>query len=670
MGNHASLVVDLQWEKNNMDHHTEVFREDGLIVRRGQPFIITLDLTSTTNLQQKLNKSKLSAQTGPSPAASSGTKISMELNGEKEDSGWSAAASLKGNTISLKVCPSPSAPIGKYSLVLSDPSKQEADLGKFVLLFNPWCPDDTVYMEKKEEREEYVLSQDGIIYGGDAKNITHWAWNFGQFESGVLKASLKILNESLQHKKNADKDCSKRNDPIYVTRVLSAMVNTNDDSGVLSGRWSGNYDGGVDPSKWTGSVEILRQWHDSNCKSVRYGQCWVFAGVGCTVARALGIPCRLITNFESAHDTNGDLKIETYVREDGRMVKEIVWNFHCWLESWMKRPDLKPGYDGWQVSDPTPQEPSEGVMCCGPVPVKAIKIGDLTCQYDAAFVYAEVNADIITTFKLYDGLERNVVNKITVGQNISTKSIGKDAREDVTHLYKYEEGLALERQSYMHAQVCQELDLCFEDHGEIMKGSDFVLNVTVTNKTSAVKSIKLQFTSGGMFYNGKPDNETIQVYAGEHSISPGKVLKIPLKHRYLKYAPLLSTGSQLQVWALLTDMDTDARLLEKHYVSFKDPKINIKVTGNQRVGHASLVKLSVENPLPETLPECWFCIEGANLTHGEKPTRRILNVGPKETATAKFYFTPTQSGLRKLLVIFSSTKLGHIKSYVNLSISK
>uniref|UniRef100_A0A3B1KJ77 Protein-glutamine gamma-glutamyltransferase 2 n=1 Tax=Astyanax mexicanus TaxID=7994 RepID=A0A3B1KJ77_ASTMX len=556
VGVEPSLVVDLQWEKNNMDHHTEVFREDGLIVRRGQPFIITLDLTSTTNLQQKLNKSKLSAQTGPFPAASSGTKISMGLNGEKEDSGWSAAASLKGNTISLKVCPSPSAPIGKYSL---------ADLGKFVLLFNPWCPDDTVYMEKKEEREEYVLSQDGIIYGGDAKNITHWAWNFGQFESGVLKASLKILNESLQHKKNADKDCSKRNDPIYVTRVLSAMVNANDDSGVLSGRWSGNYDGGVDPSKWTGSVEILRQWHDSNCKSVRYGQCWVFAGVGCTVARALGIPCRLITNFESAHDTNGDLKIETYVGEDGRMVKESV-------------------------------------MCCGPVPVKAIKIGDLTCQYDAAFVYAEVNADIITTFKLYDGLERNVVNKITVGQNISTKSIGKDAREDVTHLYKYEE-----------EQVSLNTFFAAE--------SDFTLVVSCALS----------------------------------------VLKIPLKHRYLKYAPLLSTGSQLQVWALLTDMDTDARLLEKHYVSFKDPKINIK-----RVGHASLVKLSVENPLPDTLPECWFSIEGANLTHGEK----ILNVGPKETATAKFYFTPTQSGLRKLLVIFSSTKLGHIKSYVNLSISK
>lgn len=35
-------------------------------------------------------------------------------------------------------------------------------------------------------------------------------------------------------------------------------------------------------------------------------------------------------------------------------------NFHCWVESWMTRPDLQPGYEGWQAIDPTPQEKSEG----------------------------------------------------------------------------------------------------------------------------------------------------------------------------------------------------------------------------------------------------------------------------------------------------------------------
>lgn len=35
-------------------------------------------------------------------------------------------------------------------------------------------------------------------------------------------------------------------------------------------------------------------------------------------------------------------------------------NYHCWAESWMSRPDLQPGYEGWQALDPTPQEKSEG----------------------------------------------------------------------------------------------------------------------------------------------------------------------------------------------------------------------------------------------------------------------------------------------------------------------
>lgn len=35
-------------------------------------------------------------------------------------------------------------------------------------------------------------------------------------------------------------------------------------------------------------------------------------------------------------------------------------NFHCWIENWMTRPDLKADFNGWQVSDPTPQEKSEG----------------------------------------------------------------------------------------------------------------------------------------------------------------------------------------------------------------------------------------------------------------------------------------------------------------------
>ena len=59
-------------------------------------------------------------------------------------------------------------------------------------------------------------------------------------------------------------------------------MNSNDDRGVVSGRWDGEYKDGVAPTRWTGSVPILRRWSEAGAKRVRYGQCWVFSGVACT----------------------------------------------------------------------------------------------------------------------------------------------------------------------------------------------------------------------------------------------------------------------------------------------------------------------------------------------------------------------------------------------------
>jgi len=71
-----------------------------------------------------------------------------------------------------------------------------------------------------------------------------------------------------------------------------------------------------------------------------------------------------------------------------------------------------------------------------------VKEGDLTFKYDAPFVYAEVNADVVTVMKKPDGSTSRVTTSTVVGQKISTKSVGSDAREDITHLYKYPEGRA------------------------------------------------------------------------------------------------------------------------------------------------------------------------------------------------------------------------------------
>lgn len=45
-----------------------------------------------------------------------------------------------------------------------------------------------------------------------------------QFEKGILDICLKILDDNPKFVSDADKDCSARRNPVYVTRVLSAMV--------------------------------------------------------------------------------------------------------------------------------------------------------------------------------------------------------------------------------------------------------------------------------------------------------------------------------------------------------------------------------------------------------------------------------------------------------------
>ncbi|XP_008592315.1 PREDICTED: protein-glutamine gamma-glutamyltransferase 6, partial [Galeopterus variegatus] len=276
------------------------------------------------------------------------------------------------------------------------------------------------------------------------------------FEEDILDICLSILDRSPSHQDNPAMDVSRRHDPIYVTRVVSAMVNSNNDRGVVQGQWQGKYGSGTSPLHWRGSVAILQKWFKGRYKPVKYGQCWVFAGVMCTVLRCLGIATRVVSNFNSAHDTDRNLSVDKYVDSFGRTLEDLtedsMWNFHVWNESWFARQDLGPSYNGWQVLDATPQEESEGVFRCGPASVTAIREGDVHLAHDGPFVFAEVNADYITwLWREDESRERVYSDTKKIGRCISTKAVGSDTRVDITGLYKYPEGSRKERQVYSKA---------------------------------------------------------------------------------------------------------------------------------------------------------------------------------------------------------------------------
>lgn len=179
-----------------------------------------------------------------------------------------------------------------------------------------------------------------------------------------------------------------------------------------------------------------------------------------SVARALGIPSRVITTYSCAHDTQASLTVDYFVDEKGKLLEEMnsdsIWNYHVWNEVWMERADLSVNggiYNGWQVVDATPQEMSDGLYRCGPAPVRAVKFGEILRPYDCNFVYAEVNADKL--FWLYSGplqpLKLLRKDTLAIGQLISTKAIGLWDREDITASYKFPEKSHDERDTMLKA---------------------------------------------------------------------------------------------------------------------------------------------------------------------------------------------------------------------------
>ncbi|NXV21578.1 TGM3 glutamyltransferase, partial [Cepphus grylle] len=580
------------------------------------------------------------------------------------------------------------AVIGRYKLSVQSTSRDSsssASLGTFVLLFNPWSSGDDVFMPSKAECEEYVLEEFGIIFAGNKNHISSFGWNFGQFQGDILDICLSMLDRSLSYRQDPITDVSHRHDPKYLGRVLSAMVNANDDQGVVLGNWSGDYEGGKSPSSWTGSGEILQNWKKSGFRPVRYGQCWVFAAVLTTVLRCLGIPTRTITNFSSAHDADGNLRVDEFYDASGNHLNraaDSIWNFHVWNESWFTRSDLGPSYSGWQILDATPQEESEGIYQCGPASRKAIKEGDVELDYDCPFVFAEVNADCMYwNYDTSTGKKTLIFSQsTTIGQAISTKAVGRDDRVDVTNDYKYEEGSKKERDIFKKArkklgledkfdptaptpqEIEQKPDISgkFKVAGPLQVGKDLNLILVLANLQSDAKTAHINMTAWSTVYTRRPVRgiwkDSISV-----TLSPKEEKQFPIKIPYTEYQQQLTTDNTIQVTALC-HVEGGIQVLVQRDITLDNPTIDIQILGEAKVNREVDVEVIFTNPIDTEVTDCVLQVEGSDLLRGILE----IDVPPLkagENSSTKFQLIPFEAGPKHLLVNFSCDKFANIKTF-------
>lgn len=209
--------------------------------------------------------------------------LPVEQSGSNNGS-WSAHSyASKGNQVDFKLFVGNNAAVGGYRInfVIVENNQIVSEVtakNNVYVLFNPWSRSDTVYMPDQSDLDEYILNTFGIIYMNSIYDQELKEWYYDQFRKSAIQTAVYLLD-------NSRLSMQQRADPVLVARAISQMSNSNDDNGVVFGKWEEPYADGRRPWEWLRSGDILDQYVGSGGNPVRYGQCWVFAGITTTLSR-------------------------------------------------------------------------------------------------------------------------------------------------------------------------------------------------------------------------------------------------------------------------------------------------------------------------------------------------------------------------------------------------
>uniref|UniRef100_A0A2K6DYC1 Transglutaminase 4 n=1 Tax=Macaca nemestrina TaxID=9545 RepID=A0A2K6DYC1_MACNE len=646
--------------------HGRVPKSGILWFRRGQVFHLVDCLGGDPWLGQCFFFLRVSP--GPNPSIAKHTLVVLDLRTPSDHHNWQATLQNEsGKEVTVAVTSTPNAILGKYQLCVKTGKhilKSEENI--LYLLCNPWCKEDTVFMPDEDERKEYILNDTGCHYVGAAGSIKYKPWNFGQVMISPCSSEEWTLTP-----------------PLCVWQMSFEKG-----QGVLVGNWTGDYQDGTAPYKWTGSAPILQQYYSTK-QAVRFGQCWVFAGILTTVLRALGIPARSVTAFDSAHDTEKNLTVDTYVNENGEkitnMSRDSVWNFHVWTDAWMKRPDLPKGYDGWQAVDATPQERSQGVFCCGPSPLTAIRKGDIFIVYDTRFVFSEVNGDrLIWLVKMVNGQEELHIISVettSIGKNISTKAVGQDRRRDITYEYKYPEGSPEERQVMDHAFLLLSSE---REHRRPVKenflhmsvqsddallGNPVNFTVILKRKTAALQNVNISGSFELQLYTGKKVaklcalNKTSQIQ--------GQVSEVTLtldSKTYINSLAMLDDEPVIRGFIIAEIVESKEIMASEVFVSFQYPEFSVELPNTGRVGQLLVCNCIFRNTLAIPLTDVKFSLESLGISSLQ--TSEHGTVQPGETIQSQIKCIPIKTGPKKFIIKLSSKQVKEINAQKIVLITK
>lgn len=353
--------------------------------------------------------------------------------------------------------------------------------------------------------------------------------------------------------------------------------------------------------------------------------------------------------------------------------------------------------------DATPQETSNGLYCCGPASVRAIKEGEVDLNYDTAFAFSMVNADCMS-WLVFRGKEQKLhQDTSSVGNFISTKGIQSNERDDITENYKYGEGSPQERQVFLKAlqklkaggsqgslredlqpsgslpprdsprslatpslrpsDVVQ-VSLKFQLLDPPDMGRDIRFVLLALNMSLQFKDLRVNLSAQSLLHDGSPLPPFWQDTAFL-TLAPEEAKTHSCKIPYSQYSQYLSTDKLIRISALGEEKNSPEKILVNKIITLAYPSIMINVLGAAIVNQPLSIQVIFSNPLSEPVADCVLTVEGSGLFR--KQQRVLIGVlKPQHRASLTLETVPFKSGQRQIQANLRSDKFKDIKGYKNI----
>ncbi|KAK4298187.1 hypothetical protein Pmani_029452 [Petrolisthes manimaculis] len=708
--------VDFRPHENGRDHRTFIYEQVSThdkptpVFRRGQPFHISI-VTREREFDVTRDRLYLNFYMGPNPSVPKRTRVVLPVGLQREFTRaphkWDVRVQAQeGNTLTLQVHIPSACGVGLWRCVVETATRncpknrtQYRCFEDVYILFNPFCRDDTVYMDNEGHRNEYVMCESGKIFIGGSRHTHGRPWVYGQFDDCVLPVACLLLELSgLQH--------TERGNPVKVARAVASMIRASrrsvgfEDEGLIQAHYEDDFRGGQNPHLWTGSVMILQEYLYKGATRVKYAQCWVMAALMTSVCRALGLPSRPTTALTAAHNTQETLTVDRYLDRFGDLIErgpgkdqpDSLWAYQTFCDVYMARPDLPSGYSGWQCCDPARAKYTKmnGSSDYGPCSIEAVKKGDVGYCHNTPSFFSLFNSYVRYYYEDEEsewGYSPFMQHRAPVCHRVVTKAAGRhddDGEadcEDVTKNYRDVERSEPERltvfnasrgirkdQVYYEYQDQGSYDVTFElqEIRQVTAGHTMAVTLLVHNNSSDTRTIQATLSTRSAFYTGVLGTHLKRV-TGQFTLGGGQRDTLVLRLEPSEYQDRLVDQGFVKVTATGHVQENKQSYVDEMDFQFDKPRIMIEVSECQ-VGQESSATLTFTNPLEVPLTDCHLTLEVGGGSYRPHTSRLSREVRGRESFTFTYTFIPRRAGERRLVCVFASKQLHGVTGSRKLTI--